>query len=78
MVDDYITTFVNRETGMTNTISAACKNLTAYQNNTMWSRPKQAFDFIIITGGSGSGKSRAASEIGNYLRKEAGSKVSVC
>jgi len=46
----------------------AINNLQAYQKNIKHPTVKQEYTFIIITGGSGSGKTRAALEIGHALR----------
>jgi len=46
----------------------AINNLKAYRRNINHPTVKQEHTFIIITGGSGSGKTRAALEIGHSLR----------
>lgn len=65
---DCFSSFEYRSTGVQNTISTGSKNLLAYKRNLSSSIKKQQYSFITIIGGSGSGKTRAAKEVGNILR----------
>lgn len=61
-------TFANRESGIIAVRTAAVKNWNSYVGE---STTKQDFAFVVIAGGSGSGKTRASNEVGNILRSSA-------
>jgi len=60
--------FENREEGKQKAIDSAKGNLLAYNKNLNHAIQAQDYSIITIIGGSGSGKTRAAREIGNVLR----------
>lgn len=63
--------FMHRQDGIEIAQRIAANNLDSLTRRLT---TKQNFKYIIISGGSGSGKSRAANEIGNILRNAAGKK----
>lgn len=60
--------FAHRMEGVENVKRAASRNWNSFM---ACSPTKQDHIFLILSGGSGSGKTRAANEVGNILRVEA-------
>jgi hypothetical protein len=60
--------FIHREEGAKKVIQASLQNLDSFETNQRINTKTQSHNFIILSGGSGSGKTRASCEIGNILR----------
>ena len=60
--------FVHREEGLQKVVEASLENLSSFEKNQTQNTTTQQNNFIILSGGSGSGKTRAACEIGHILR----------
>ena len=60
--------FIHREEGTQKVMRASLENLSSFQKNQGQNTTTQSNNFIILSGGSGSGKTRASCEIGHILR----------
>lgn len=69
--------FAHREQATSTATLAAMNNYHAFQKNRTEATAKQEHSFIVIPGGSGSGKTRAACEI-EFILREQGKKGNVC